>query len=116
MTYCNASPNSAQHALRWSRPAKALAVGVATVLACMAAWAQEDPQLQQRRQELRSTMRQQHTIVQTLPQPNAQSNSPDSATSAPMPRHLSADERTELRRQLTRDLRAQRSTGSAQQP
>jgi hypothetical protein len=114
MTYCIAFPNGAPQAFRWSRLARPLAVGVATVAACMAAWGQDD--LQQRRQELRSTVRQQHATVQAQPQANAQNSGQDSATSAPAPRHLSADERTELRRQLTRDLRAQRSTGSAQQP
>jgi FKBP-type peptidyl-prolyl cis-trans isomerase (trigger factor) len=82
----------------------------------MAAWGQDDPQLQQRRQELRSTVRQQHAIVQAPASQSTPINSQDSAASIPAPRHLSAQERTELRRQLTRDLRAQRSTGSAQQP
>jgi hypothetical protein len=120
MTYCIALPNGAHIAGHGSRTLRVLAVkvavGVAAVVACMAASAQDNPQLQQRRQELRSTVRQQHAIVQAPASQNTQSNSQDSAASAPTPRHLSADERTELRRQLTRDLRAQRSTGSAQQP
>lgn len=93
-----------------------LTLGLASLLACTAAWGQDDP-LQQRRQELRSTVRQQRgdgvaTINYSKP---ATSGADNQAAGPANLRHLSAEERTELRRQLARDLRAQRGPGNTSQ-
>jgi hypothetical protein len=69
---------------------------------------QADPQelLQQRRQELRSTVRQQQ-LGPVLNTAVAVPATPASAVNANSPRRLSMEEKTELRRQLARDMRAQ---------
>jgi hypothetical protein len=67
---------------------------------------QELLQQQQRRQELRSTVRQQQPgpVLNTAVAVPA---TPASAANANSPRRLSMEEKTELRRQLARDMRAQ---------
>jgi hypothetical protein len=103
-----------------------VAVGLCAVLTCVAASAQDDP-LQQRRQELRSTVRQQGgyypqqganpvaPVNYNKPPINAPtSTSAENAAKPANLRHLSAEERTELRRQLARELRAQRGPSNAQ--
>ncbi len=98
------------------RVAAFLAALLASVIACSPAWAQDDP-LQQRRQELRSTVRQQRgdgvAPVNFSKQPNSGA---DNKAAGPVNlRHLTAEERTELRRQLARDLRAQRGPANVSQ-
>jgi hypothetical protein len=122
MTYSNALTHAAQGQGRGSSQTRALGMGFALglALAClaasMAAWGQDDP-LQQRRQELRSTVRQQRGDGLATVTYNKPANS-SAATNAAGPvnqRHLTAEERTELRRQLARDLRAQRGPATTPQ-
>jgi hypothetical protein len=88
------------------RVAAFLAALLASVIACSPAWAQDDP-LQQRRQELRVAP------VNFSKQPNSGA---DNKAAGPVNlRHLTAEERTELRRQLARDLRAQRGPANVSQ-
>jgi hypothetical protein len=74
--------------------------------------AQVDPlhQQQQRRQELRSMMRQQQpgTAPSTAAAVAATKAAPETLSGEP--RRLSAEEKNELRRQLTRDLRVARAS------
>jgi hypothetical protein len=96
--------------------------GALSAMLCTAAVAHHDPQ-HLRLQELRSTVRQQMAqplpARQITPQPvsSATAQAAAQASQAGLQaaadanaRHLSAQERVELRRQLTRDLQAQRST------
>jgi hypothetical protein len=120
MKYSNASTHNAHGQGLVSSQTRALglglAVGLASLLACAAAWGQDDP-LQQRRQELRSTVRQQGADGVATVNYNKQANSgTDSKVAGPVNlRHLTAEERSELRRQLARDLRAQRGPGNTPQ-
>jgi hypothetical protein len=120
MKYSNAFTQNAHRQGLTSSRAKALGLGLtlglASLLACSAAWGQDDP-LQQRRQELRSTVRQQRADGVATVNYNKQANSgTDSKAAGPVNlRHLTAEERTELRRQLARDLRAQRGPGNTSQ-
>ncbi len=96
--------------------------GAVSAFLCSAAVAHHDPQ-HLRQQELRSTVRQQMALPmparQSSPQPVSSSTAQAAAQASQAgiqaaadanARHLSAQERVELRRQLTRDLQAQRST------
>jgi hypothetical protein len=120
MKYSNALAHTAHRQGLANSRARALGLGVtvglASLLACAAAWGQDDP-VQQRRQELRSTVRQQRADgVATVNYNKQASSGTDSKAAGPVNlRHLTAEERTELRRQLARDLRAQRSPGNASQ-
>ncbi len=78
--------------------------GLVAVLACSSTLAQTEPQQQLRKQELRSAVRQ---VVAT---PAGPRQTPAELAADESLRHLNAQERSELRRQLTRDLRAQRSS------
>lgn len=96
--------------------------GAFSALLCNAAVAHHDvPHMRQ--QELRSTVRQQMATPQLARQSAPQPAKPAAAQAAAQAsqagiqaatdanaRHLSAQERVELRRQLARDLQAQRST------
>ena len=100
MTNCNAS----------RRLPRAFAWGLTSLVVSMAAWGQSEP-LALRRLELRSAVRQQHAnnaaSVNNATQTN---NTVDKPVNE---RHLSPDERLQLRHQLTRDLREQHSTVSS---
>jgi hypothetical protein len=82
----------------------AKAWGLVAALACSSTLAQTEPQQQLRKQELRSAVRQ---VVVT---PAGPRQTPADLAADENMRHLNAQERGELRRQLTRDLRAQRSS------
>lgn len=97
-------------------------VSICSALLCTAAVAHHDPQ-HLRQQELRSTVRQQMAKPLPARQRDAQAASTAAAQAAAQAsqagiqaaadanaRHLNSQERSELRRQLARDLQAQRST------
>ncbi len=97
--------------------------GVLLALLCTTAVAHHDAQ-HLRQQELRSTVRQQMgnpvPVHQGVPASAIQFNQAQSAAQARIAteadanaRHLSAQQRVELRRQLTRDLQAQRNPSSS---
>ena len=82
----------------WRSVVRGAVLGLLPALGSPLAWAQTDPSAQgqsARRQELRSIVRQ--------PQPTPASASGKAIEQ----RHLTAEERSQLRRQLTRELRAQ---------
>jgi hypothetical protein len=90
------SPSSA-----WRHAVRGAMLGLLPFVGGPLAWAQNEAAAQsanERRQELRSVVRQ----PQAAP-------SPESAKASEQ-RHLNAQERSQLRRQLTRDLRAQNAT------
>lgn len=115
MTICIALPINALEPGTLKVLLRALALGLLTATGCMSAWGQDDPLLQQRRQELRSMVRQQQPVAAGPSATLVQASGSDNAASAANQRHLSFEERTELRRQLARDLRAQRGTGNTLQ-
>jgi hypothetical protein len=82
----------------WRSVARYAVLSLLPVLGIPMAWAQTETATQDpsaRRQELRNTVRQPHAT-------------PAAASAKAMDqRHLSAEERLQLRRQLTRELRAQ---------
>jgi hypothetical protein len=89
---------------------RALFLVVGALVVSMAAWGQSEP-LALRRIELRSAVRQQQANnVAPVNNANQTNNTVDKPVNE---RHLSPDERLQLRHQLTRDLREQHSTVSS---